>query len=48
MLFARIGEMDFEYLVTIVWALGIGVSGYDMKIEPEYKLRLLSIFNQMG
>eukprot|EP00347_Sterkiella_histriomuscorum_P024337 403331476 len=46
MLFARVQEMDFEYLVTIVWALGIGVSGYDMKIEPEYKLRLLSLFNQ--
>ena len=47
MLFSRLGEMEFEYLITMVWGLGIGVSGFRMKMEPEYKLRLLTIFNQI-
>ena len=46
MVFSRIGEVEFEYLTTTVWALGICVAGYGMEIEPEYKLRLLSIINQ--
>jgi len=45
MLLGRIGELEFEYIQTTIWALGIAVSGYQMEMEPEYKLRLLSLLN---
>lgn len=44
MLFERLKNLDQQYLMTTVWALGIGVSGYGMEIEPEYKLHLLTLF----
>jgi len=46
MVFSRVGELEYEYLQTVVWALGIAVSGYRYNIEPDYKLRLLTMLNQ--
>lgn len=47
MIFSRIGELEIEYLTTTVWSLGIAVSGYRMEIDPDYKLRLLTILNNI-
>lgn len=44
MLFERLQHMEQEYLMTTVWALGIGVSGYGMEMDPDHKLHLLSLF----
>ena len=46
MVFARLPELAYEYVVTTVWSLGICVSGFGLVMEPEAKLRLLAVLNE--
>jgi hypothetical protein len=45
LLFQRLGELEIEYVITSVWALGICVSVYGLEMQAENKLKLLTIFN---
>jgi len=44
---ARIGDLQFDYVVSIVWSLGICVSAYGLEIPSEQKLRLLTTLNRL-
>lgn len=46
MVFQRLGELEYEYLVTTVWSLGICTSAFGLEMQAEQKLRLLSVLNQ--
>jgi hypothetical protein len=45
MVFSRLHELAYEYVVTTVWSLGICVSAFGLEIPEENKLRLLSVLN---
>ena len=44
--FGKLHELEYDYVVSIVWSLGICVSAFGLQIEEEDKLRLLSVLNQ--
>lgn len=46
LLFSKIVELDFEYIITTIWSLGILVSGYGQTIEAEQKFKILQIMKQ--
>ena len=46
LVFSRLPELAYEYVVTTVWSLGICVSAFGLDIQPDNKLRLLSVLNQ--
>ena len=46
LLFAKLPELAYDYLVTTVWSLGICVSAFGLQMEADRKLRLLSTLNQ--
>jgi hypothetical protein len=45
LVFSRLPELAYEYVVTTVWSLGICVSAFGLDIQPDNKLRLLSVLN---
>lgn len=45
LVFSRLPEPAYEYVVTTVWSLGICVSAFGLDIQPDNKLRLLSVLN---
>lgn len=45
LVFSRMPELAYEYVVTTVWSLGICVSAFGLEIHPDYKLRLLTVLN---
>lgn len=42
---ARLNELQLDYVVSIIWSLGICVSAFSLEIAPENKLRLLTTLN---
>ena len=44
-IFNRLPELAYEYVVTMIWSLGICVSGFGLEIPEENKLRLLAVLN---
>ncbi len=46
MVFGRLPDLAYEYIVTTVWSLGICVSAFGLEMESDKKLRLLSVLNQ--
>jgi hypothetical protein len=46
LLFGKLGELDYDYVVSIVWSLGICVSAFGLEMSSEDKLRLLSTLNR--
>ena len=47
LVFSRLHELQFDYVVSIVWSLGICVSAYELEIQPDNKLRLLTVLNTL-
>lgn len=45
MLFERLPELEYDYVASIVWSLGICVSAFGLEMNPENKLRLLTVLN---
>lgn len=45
LLFNRFADIDFEYITTTVWSLGILVSGYRFQIPAENKFKILQVLN---
>jgi hypothetical protein len=41
MIFGRFHELEFEYVLTTIWSLGICVSGFGLDIHPDNKQKLL-------
>ena len=41
LLFAKFSSLDFEYVLTCVWSLGILVSAYGYQIPLEAKVKIL-------
>lgn len=46
LVFAKMPELAYEYVVTTIWSLGICVSAYGLEMQAENKLRILSVLNQ--
>lgn len=46
MVFGRLPDLAYEYIVTTVWSLGICVSAFGLEMPSDKKLRLLSVLNQ--
>ena len=46
LVFAKLHELEYEYLMTTIWSLGICVSAFGHQMEPDKKLRILSTQNK--
>jgi hypothetical protein len=46
-LFARLPELPLEYVISLVWSLGICVSAFSLELPAEHKLRLLATLNAL-
>jgi hypothetical protein len=45
LVFSRLPELAYEYVVTNVWSMGICVSAFGLELPEEFKLRLLTVLN---
>lgn len=45
LVFSRLPELAYEYVVTTVWSMGICVSAFGLELPEEIKLRLLTVLN---
>ncbi len=45
MVFSKLNELAYEYVVTTVWSLGLCVSAMGLELPEENKLRLLTVLN---
>jgi hypothetical protein len=45
LVYSKLQELEYDYVVSIVWSLGICVSAFGLELESEDKLRLLSTLN---
>lgn len=45
LVFAKLNELAYEYVVTTIWSLGLCVSAMGLEIPEENKLRLLTVLN---
>lgn len=46
LVFAKMQDLAFEYVVTTIWSLGICVSAFGLQMPAENKLRILSTLNK--
>jgi hypothetical protein len=46
LVFAKLPELEYEYVVTTIWSLGICVSAFGLEMEADKKLRILSNLNK--
>jgi len=46
LVFAKLPELEYEYVVTTIWSLGICVSAFGLQMEADKKLRILSTLNK--
>lgn len=46
LVFARLNELAYEYVVTTIWSMGLCVSAMGMEMPEDNKFRLLTTLNK--